>query len=411
MPRLSDSMEEGTILAWLVPAGEEVSAGQELVEIETDKASMIFEADGSGLVHHVAEEGDSLPVGALIAHLLEPGEEPHAGESAGDHLSLPAGEDDGTAEGPLSPKGPPPTASPPAADAGAGRRIIASPLARRMARDRGIDLSSLRGSGPGGRIVKADVERAAEPPASPAPAAGPAGAAGVAAKGEVEVRELSRLQQTVARRMAESKATAPHFYLSTDVDMTACVEARAGLKRAAAEGEVVPSFNDMVVKACAIALAEMPQVNGSYRDGRIELYSRVNVGVAVAAEDALVVPVVADADRLGLREIAARVRELSGKVREGRIEPPELSGGTFTVSNLGMFGVTRFDPVINLPQAGILAVGAIEERPVVRQGAVVPASMMAMTLSCDHRILYGADGAKFLARVRQILEQPLSLAL
>jgi pyruvate dehydrogenase E2 component (dihydrolipoamide acetyltransferase) len=231
------------------------------------------------------------------------------------------------------------------------------------------------------------------------------------AKGQVTVEELSKLQQVVARRMAESKATAPHFYLEAEIDMSRAVEARARLKAAAKEGEVVPSFNDMVVKACALALVELPRANGSYKDGRIELYSRVNVGVAVAARDALVVPTVFDADRKGLRQIAAESRALAERVRSGEITPPELSGGTFTVSNLGMFGIDNFSAVINTPQAGILSVGAIAERPAVRDGQVVPAQLMNVTLACDHRILYGADGARFLARVRALLEEPLALAL
>ena len=211
--------------------------------------------------------------------------------------------------------------------------------------------------------------------------------------------------------MSESKATAPHFYLEAEIDMSRAVEARARLKAAAGEGEVVPSFNDMVVKACALALTEFPRANGAYRDGRFELYSRVNVGVAVAARDALVVPTVFDADRKGLRQIATDSRALAERVRSGAITPPELSGGTFTVSNLGMFGIDSFSAVINAPQAGILAVGAIVERPAVRDGEIVPAQLMNVTLACDHRILYGADGARFLARIRTLLEEPLSLAL
>jgi len=411
MPRLSDSMEEGVIVGWLVKPGDHVSEGEELVEIETDKANMIFEADGAGLVHHVAHEGDSLPVGAPIAQLLDPGEEPNAGETAGSSLSIPAAEDEGEAEDSLSHTGPPP------AQSSEPERVRASPLARRIAGENGIELSALSGSGPGGRIVKVDVERSisnqvdSKPPAKTPEAATPASGATETAKGQVEIVELNRLQQTISRRMSESKATVPHFYLTTEVDMSSCVAARTGLKKSVPDDGTVPSFNDMVVKACAIALGEFPRANGSYRDGRIELYSRINVGVAVAAENSLVVPVIPDADRKGLTEIAEKTRELAGKVRDGSIIPPELSGGTFTVSNLGMFGVTSFDAVINSPQAAILAVGAIEERPVIREGEVVAASMMSMTLSCDHRILYGADGAEFLARVRGILEQPLSLAL
>jgi pyruvate dehydrogenase E2 component (dihydrolipoamide acetyltransferase) len=223
--------------------------------------------------------------------------------------------------------------------------------------------------------------------------------------------ELTKLQTVVARRMAESKATAPHFYLTSEVDMSAAVAARARIKEISAEGEVVPSFNDMVVKACAIALRKFPRANGSYKDGRFELYSRVNVGIAVAAQDALVVPTIFDADRKGLREIAADARSLAGKVREGSITPPELSGGTFSVSNLGMYGIKSFGAIVNSPQAGILAVGEIADRPVVKDGEIVPGKVMEMTLSCDHRILYGADGAEFLAEVKRLLEEPIGLAL
>jgi pyruvate dehydrogenase E2 component (dihydrolipoamide acetyltransferase) len=211
--------------------------------------------------------------------------------------------------------------------------------------------------------------------------------------------------------MAESKATAPHFYLTIEIDMGRAVEARAALKAAAKEGEVVPSFNDMVVKACAITLREFPKANGAYRDGRFELYSRVNVGIAVAAEEALVVPTIFDADKKGLRQIATDARAVAAKVRDGSVTPPELSGGTFTVSNLGMFGIEVFDAVINMGQAAILAIGAIREAPVVRDGQVVPGRLMKATIACDHRILYGAEGAEFLARVKALLEEPVSLAL
>jgi pyruvate dehydrogenase E2 component (dihydrolipoamide acetyltransferase) len=211
--------------------------------------------------------------------------------------------------------------------------------------------------------------------------------------------------------MAESKATAPHFYLASEVDMSEAVAARARIKEISGEGEVVPSFNDMVVKACAIALKRFPRANGAYVDGRFELYSRVNVGIAVAAQDALVVPTIFDADRKGLREIAADARALAAKVRDGSVTPPELSGATFTVSNLGMYGIKSFGAIVNSPQAAILAVGEIADRPVVRDGEIVPGKVMEMTLSCDHRILYGADGAEFLAEVKRLLEEPIGLAL
>jgi pyruvate dehydrogenase E2 component (dihydrolipoamide acetyltransferase) len=298
-----------------------------------------------------------------------------------------------------------------------GERIKASPLAKRLARDKGLDLRELHGSGPGGRIVKHDVEEAevsgstARAPSTQPEGAGAAPATGGTAKGEVETQEPNKLQQTIARRMAESKATAPHFYLTIEIDMGKAVEARAAIKAAAKEGDVVPSFNDMVVKACAIALREFPKANGAYRDGRFERYSRVNVGIAVAAPEALVVPTVFDADRKGLRQIATDTRAVAAKVRDGSVTPPELSGGTFTVSNLGMYGIDEFGAVINMGQAAILAVGAIREVPAVRDGEVVPARLMKATLSCDHRILYGAEGAEFLARIKQLLEQPVSLAL
>ena len=300
---------------------------------------------------------------------------------------------------------------------GSGERVKASPLARRLAKDKGLDLHDLQGSGPGGRIVKHDVEEAeASSSAAPTPSTqqegvGAAPATGGTAKGQVETQELNKLQQTIARRMAESKATAPHFYLTIEVDMGKAVEARAGFKAAAGEGDVVPSFNDMIVKACAIALREFPKANGAYRDGRFERYSRVNVGVAVAAPEALVVPTIFDADKKGLRQIAADTRAVAAKVRDGSVTPPELSGGTFTVSNLGMFEIDEFDAVINMGQAAILAVGAIRELPAVRGGEIVPAQLMKATLSCDHRVLYGAEGAELLARVKQLLEEPVSLAL
>jgi len=446
MPRLSDSMEEGTILRWIKSEGDEVAIGDELVEIETDKANMVYEADEAGtLIEVIAQEGDTLPIGEVIARVGEAGEtsgdggskqksEPEAPETSDDEAEDGAAEESSANEqssAPVATEAPPATGtasepSPePAAGADGDGRVKASPIARRLAKDQGLELAAISGSGPGGRIVKADVEKAAEAGPAEAPKATPPSAptAGTSrptagarekpetAKGEVETVELTKLQQTVSRRMAESKATAPHFYLTAEADMSRAFEARARLKAAADDGEVVPSFNDMVVKACAIALREFPRANGAYRDGRVEQYSRVNVGVAVAAQDALVVPTVFDADLKGLRQIATETRALAAHVREGSITPPELSGGTFTVSNLGMFGVTSFSAVINPPQAAILAVGAIEEKPVVRDGEITTARLMAITLACDHRVLYGADGAEFLARVRLLLDEPLGLAL
>jgi pyruvate dehydrogenase E2 component (dihydrolipoamide acetyltransferase) len=412
MPRLSDSMEEGTVLQWLKKVGDEIAVGDEIVEIETDKANMAYESDVAGtLTEILAEEGATLAIGSPIAVVGGAGEDSERPAEGGEGQG-PAGEDVASFSDPAPPHPQERGADSPASDD--GDRIKASPVAKRMAVEKGLDLASIQGSGPGGRIVKSDVKKAASSEAAGAaavPSAPVASEAPETAKGQTTYEDLSKLQSTIARRMSESKATAPHFYLEAEIDMSRAVAARARIKATAGEGEVVPSFNDMVVKACALALREHPRANGAYRDGRFELYSRVNVGVAVAAQDALVVPTVFDADRKGLRQIASDSRALAQRVREGTITPPELSGGTFTVSNLGMYGIDNFSAVINTPQAAILAVGAIKERPVVRGGELAAAQMLYVTLACDHRILYGAPAAEFLARVRALLEEPLSLAL
>ena len=439
MPRLSDSMEEGTIVRWLKQDGDEVARGDELVEIETDKATMTYEADEAGVLETVAGEGDTLPIGEVIARIGESAggggedgagagksedqedEQPKAEEAPADD----AEEDEAAEEAqPQEPQAPErgdaqeaPAPSGRAADgdrAGAGRdggeRVKASPVARRIARERGVDIAALSGSGPGGRVVKADVEQAVEPQPASGGDGGPPAQTERAGRGEVSVRELSRAQQVIARRMAESKATVPDFTLQLEVDMEAAVEAREQFKAVAGD-RAVPSLNDMVVKACALALRDFPQANGSYRDGRFELHGRVNVGVAVATDDGLVVPTIFDADAKPLGRIAEEARALAEKVRQAKISPPEVSNGTFTVSNLGMFGISSFTAVINPPQAAILAVGSVEARAVVRDGQLTARHTMAMTLGCDHRILYGADAARFLGRVRELLEHPAALAL
>jgi pyruvate dehydrogenase E2 component (dihydrolipoamide acetyltransferase) len=437
MPRLSDSMEEGTILRWLVESGTEVSRGDELVEIETDKANMTYEADASGLLEIVASEGDTLAIGELIARIGGSGDSSegqaarragpddsgraHAGPSAGARASSSPRARSASAQD--AEGAPVPSPSMPAvgersaepAPTGENGRVKASPIARRLARERGVDLASLRGTGPGGRIVKADVEAAGtapEAPATPRKVPGPvtAGERG-GGRGETTVEELSRTQQTIARRMAESKATVPDFHVSTEVDMAAAVAVREQLKALATEEHPAPSFNDFVVKATALALREFPRANGAYKDGKFELYERVNVGVAVAAENALIVPTVFDADQKSLGEIALETRALAARVRAGQITPPEVSGGTFTVSNLGMFGVTEFTAIVNGGQAGILTVGALRDVPVVANGNIVPGKRMTLMLVSDHRILYGADAAQLLARIRALLEAPLALAL
>jgi pyruvate dehydrogenase E2 component (dihydrolipoamide acetyltransferase) len=423
MPRLSDSMEEGTILKWLKADGEQVARGEPLAEIETDKATLTYESDAGGVLTIVAPAGETLPIGSVIARLDGAADGNGASASVSGAAATPAPPPAPAPARPAPAAVPTPAAAAPAP--AASGRVKASPLARRIARDRGVDLHGVTGTGPGGRIVKVDVENARPgapapapaaaavpapaPPPAPAPAAPPAAAPAETgtAKGDVTIQELTRTQQLIARRMAESKATVPEFTLHSEIDMEACVQLRTQLK---ALGGEVPSYNDMVVKASALALREFPRANGSYRDGRFELHSRVNVGIAVATPDALVVPTVFDADRKSLREIAREARALAERVRDGSVTPPELSGGTFTVSNLGMFGVTDFTAVINPPQAAILAVGALAARAVVRDGELVARHTMGVTLACDHRILYGAEAAQFLARIRALLEQPLALA-
>jgi pyruvate dehydrogenase E2 component (dihydrolipoamide acetyltransferase) len=422
MPRLSDTMEEGTVLRWLKHDGEHVARGEELVEIETDKAAMTYESDTEGTLQTVAREGDTLAVGELIAQIGAP----DANGTAGAHESAPVEEAQPVADAARTSH---------AAPTGTKHRerLKASPLARRIARETGVDLGAVTGSGPGGRIIKADVEGAAgsdrapattapeppsaptSPPSLPGSPPPPSAAELTSAKGETTSVELTRTQRTIARRMAESKATIPDFTLTANIDMERCVELRAELKRLSHTD--TPTYNDMIVKACALALREHPRANGSYRDGRFELHSRVNVGVAVAvASDdptagALVVPTVFDADTKALGEIARETRALAERVRGGTVTPPELSGGTFTVSNLGMYGIASFTAIVNPPQAAILAVGSVESRAVVRDGQIASRHTMSITLACDHRILYGADAAVFLGRVRELLEEPAALTL
>ena len=403
MPRLSDSMEEGTIVRWLKRDGDEVARGEELVEIETDKATMAYESDTAGTLQITAQEGATLPVGARIAVIGDDDPAPTAAATAAPVAEV---------EAPAAAAAPEPlaqTAAPSAPEPASGERVKASPIARRIAGEIGLDLHSVSGSGPGGRIVKADVEGAGAAAPASAPATRSSGDE-ASGRGTVTTTEPTRTQTLIARRMAESRATVPSFTLQISVDMTTATTLRAELKATAGEGQAVPTINDMVVKASAMALREQPQANGALRDGKFEHYSRVNVGVAVAGPGTLVVPTVFDADAKTLAEISAETGELAERVRSGTITPPQTSGGTFTVSNLGMFGVRSFEAVINTPQAAILAVGAVEQRPAVHEGEIEARMLMELTLACDHRILYGADGAKLLARIKALLEAPLSLA-
>jgi pyruvate dehydrogenase E2 component (dihydrolipoamide acetyltransferase) len=402
MPRLSESMQEGTILGWLKASGEHVAAGEELVEIETDKATVVYEAEEPGVLEILADAGATLPVGLPIARIAQAAPDGHRQPD-------PA---------PVSGTVP---ASPQAA--GTGKSISASPIARRLAHELDVDLASVEGSGPGGRIVRADVEArarrrspaAAGPEASPADprADGHAGAdlppdGDAGARGEVTPVRMSRLQQTVARRMAHVKATVPEFTVTIDADMDAAVALHAEAKTASTEADG-PTINDMIVKAAALALHENPHLNGACKDDSFELYGRVNVGVAVATPDALLVPTIFDADLKPLDEIARATRALAARARAGKITPQELSGGTFTVSNLGMFGASSFTAIINAGQAAILAVGALRDEAVARNGTVALGVRMTLTLTCDHRIVYGAQAASFLQRIRELLEAPRAL--
>ena len=389
MPRLSDSMEEGTVVKWLVEVGSSVDRGQALVEIDTDKATMEYEAETSGtLLSVLVPAGGDAPIGAVIAWLGEPGETP------------PDGQPDAAPASGAAAAGPPSPAQAAPEQRRRGGRTNASPVARRLALDLGVDLETVTGSGPGGMISREDVEVAAAARGSAVPAA----SADVSTLGEVTVEAMSRLQQTIARRMVEG-SSAPSFAVEIDVDMTACVALRETLG-----GDPRPSLNDLVVKAAGIALRDFPRLNGTYTESGFELHERRNVGIAVATEDGLVVPTIFDADTKPLGEIAAEARELAARVRERTVTPAELDGGTFTVSNLGMLGVRRFFPILNPPQAAILGVGEVAPRPLAAaDGTLSAVPLMSVCLVCDHRIVYGADAARFLARLRQLLEQPAVL--
>jgi pyruvate dehydrogenase E2 component (dihydrolipoamide acetyltransferase) len=368
-------MEEGTIVQWLVSSGDRIDEGQGLVEVETDKASVVYEAETAGTVLALhAVEGESVRVGAPIAVIGDRGEAVRDGKA----------------------------------------RTKASPLARRIAAERGVDLAAVAGSGPHGRVVRADVDRA-KPPGAPTPpgdtgAPDARGAPGAPApgKGESTIDPLSRAQQTVARRMSESRATVPDIELRSEVDARELVALRERMREVT---DPLPSLNDFIVRAAALGLREFPRVNAAYRDAAVETFGRVNVGVAVAAEETLLVPTIVDADCKSVVEIGATARTLAARARDGSITPAELSGATFTVSNLGMYGIDSFSAVINPPQAAILAVGAMRTRPVVDavSDAVVAAPTIQLTLACDHRVLNGVDGARFLTYVRELLERPLSL--
>jgi pyruvate dehydrogenase E2 component (dihydrolipoamide acetyltransferase) len=393
MPRLSDQMEEATILRWTKAEGEVVEKGDPIAEIETDKATWLVEAESSGeLLRIVVGEGGVAPVGAVLGFIGEAGEA--LPEEAGAAPPAPSRADrDGrtTVTERTSATG---------RDGPASGRAKATPVARRTADELGVRLERVAGTGPGGRIVRGDVLAAAS-------ATAPADAPG---RGDGALVELTPTQRTVARRMTQAATTIPHFALDAQIDMEAAVALRSDLDELSPER--APSLNDIVIKAVALALRDFPALNASYGDGRVLRWPRINVGVAVATEEALLVPVIFDADRKPLAQIGRESRSLIEKAQARSLTPMELSEGTFTVSNLGMFGVRSFTAVINPPQAAILAVGELARRAVVDDsGAVVGRRLMDVRLSCDHRIVNGADAARFLARVRELLERPLALTL
>jgi pyruvate dehydrogenase E2 component (dihydrolipoamide acetyltransferase) len=380
MPRLSDSMEEGTVAKWHVSVGSAVERGQVLAEIDTDKATMEYEAETRGTVLAIlVREGETAAVGVPIAILGEPG------EAIDERMSQPAAPAEAATQGS-------PASTPPIDRA---VRENASPVARRLATELGVDLAALSGTGPGGLITKEDVQQAAS--AAPAHAT-----ASSSARGDVRVEALTRVQEVIARRMTEGSSV-PTFAVDVEIDVSALAKLRAEQ----ASADATPSLNDYVVRAVALALREFARLNGSFAEAGFELYSRVNVGIAVAAEGALLVPVVFDADAKSVLEIGVESRRLAGLARTHDLAPADLDGGTFTVTNLGMFGTSRFLPIVNPPQAGILAVGAATRRPAFDEdGSVVPREILTATLVCDHRIVYGAEGARFLARLRELLEDP-----
>ncbi|MEN8679901.1 MAG: pyruvate dehydrogenase complex dihydrolipoamide acetyltransferase, partial [Akkermansiaceae bacterium] len=423
MPKLSDTMTEGTVVRWLKKEGEEVEIGDIIAEIETDKATMEMEAFDEGILSKISvPEGGKAPVGSAIAVLLEDGEsDDDEDDSAPAEESAPAASSSappGVAkalESAAATVNKSQTATPaPAATPVSGERIKASPLARKIAEAEGVDLSSVTGTGPGGRIVKADVVAAPAAPAtaapapSPSPAANPAPAAiSPVAGGEDQIVELSSMRKIIAERLLTSKVTIPHFYLHLEVDAAPLMALR---KQINAQAEATHgnkySVNDFVVKALINASVAVPEVNASFNGDHIVQFAHVGISVAIAVDDGLVTPVVKNAEQKSLLAISKEIKEMAVRARDKKLAPNEFDGGTVTISNLGAWGVESFDAIINPPQAAILSVGGIIEKPVVKDGAIVPGLRMNLGLSCDHRVVDGAVGAKFLGEIKRLLENP-----
>lgn len=419
MPLMSDTMTEGRIVSWLKKVGDNVSAGEIMAEVETDKATMELESYFDGTLLWVgAEAGGTVPVGDLLAIVGSSGEdaaklvaEYRSGKGAAAPAAEPAPQP--AAAAPVLAAQPAASAVPAAPSSGdADGRVKASPLARAIATQAGVDLTRIQGSGDAGRIVKRDVDQfltSGSPAAAPARAAQPAAAFGSDSYEDVP---LSQMRKTIARRLSESKYSAPHFYLTMEIDMTAAMSIRKKLNE---ESSVKISFNDLIIKACASALRKHPQVNSSWLGDAVRHHHAINIGVAVAIDGGLVVPVVRHADGKGLSSIAAEVRELADKARSRQLQPEDYQGNTFSISNLGMYGIHEFTAIINPPDSCILAVGGIEEVPrfVMRDGQrkIRVANLMKVTLSCDHRVVDGSVGSEFLLTVKSLLENPLRMLL
>ena len=407
MPALSPTMTEGNLAKWLKSEGDPVEAGEVIAEIETDKATMEVEAVDEGVLGRIVvpEGSEGVAVNAVIGVLLAEGEDAGSIEETPAPAEKPEPVAEPAREAPPAPGG---VAERPPAQTGRGERIAASPLARRMASQAGLDLAAIQGSGPKGRIVKADIEAvlaggSATP--SPAPVRVPPPAPAAAPSAEDQTVRLSTMRRVIADRMTESKTTVPHFYLTVDCEVDELLKVRREINDRI-EGARV-SVNDIVIRACALALREVPAANVSWAgEGTMTQHGAVDISVAVAIPGGLVTPIVRNADAKGLVGIAAEMKELAGRAREGKLLPGEYQGGSFSISNLGMYGVKSFDAVINPPQACILAVGAAEPRPVVRDGEIVPATVMSCTLSVDHRVVDGAIGAELLGAIKRNIEYP-----
>jgi pyruvate dehydrogenase E2 component (dihydrolipoamide acetyltransferase) len=429
MPALSPTMEEGTLAKWLVKAGDKVSSGDILAEIETDKATMEFEAVDEGTIVSidVSEGSEGVKVGTVIATLAGEDEDASAPTPAAKAEPAPAPK---AAEPTPAAPTPAPAAAPTAAKpAAAGDRVIASPLAKRIASDKGIDLSSVKGTGPNGRIVKADVAGAAPAPAAsaqaPAPVRASAPSAPVAAPAAApapvsaatmpdfgipyEAAKLNNVRKTIARRLTEAKQTIPHIYLTVDIQLDALLKLRGQLNKALEAQGVKLSVNDLIIKALAKALVQVPKCNVSFAGDELRSFKRADISVAVAAPSGLITPIIVDAGSKSVSAIATEMKALAGKAREGKLQPHEYQGGTASLSNLGMFGIKSFDAVINPPQAMIMAVGAGEQRPYVIDGALGIATVMSATGSFDHRAIDGADGAELMQAFKNLIENPLGL--